>query len=183
MSRPYRHKRPSPGADLKWHDKAACKPEAILELEERRDDRGFFARSFCQDEFAAHGLLPDVVQCNLSYNHRAGTLRATTGEHLGRIDAANLMRALSASGAKVTLCASNPLSTQDDTAASLVRDFGIDVFAVAGEDADTYVADIAQAYGWQSKDGSETLTFRISVPNACTIKDKASAVAGVTSKW
>lgn len=48
---------------------------AILELEERRDDRGFFARSFCQDEFAAHGLLPDVVQCNLSYNHRAGTLR------------------------------------------------------------------------------------------------------------
>ena len=53
-------------------------------------------------------------------------------------ETANLMRALSASGAKVTLCASNPLSTQDDTAASLVRDFGIDVFAVAGEDADTY---------------------------------------------
>lgn len=48
---------------------------AILELEERRDDRGFFARSFCQDEFLDHGLLPDVVQCNLSYNHRAGTLR------------------------------------------------------------------------------------------------------------
>ena len=53
-------------------------------------------------------------------------------------ETANLMRALSASGAKVTLCASNPLSTQDDTAASLVRDFGIDVFAIAGEDADTY---------------------------------------------
>ena len=48
---------------------------AILELEERRDDRGFFARSYCQDEFVAHGLLPDVVQCNLSYNHVAGTLR------------------------------------------------------------------------------------------------------------
>ncbi len=48
------------------------------------------------------------------------------------------MRALVASGAKVTLCASNPLSTQDDTAASLVRDFGIDVHAIAGEDADTY---------------------------------------------
>ena len=53
-------------------------------------------------------------------------------------ETANLMRALTASGAHVTLCASNPLSTQDDTAASLVRDFGIDVFAVAGEDADTY---------------------------------------------
>ena len=53
-------------------------------------------------------------------------------------ETANLMRALVASGAKVTLCASNPLSTQDDTAASLVRDFGIDVHAIAGEDADTY---------------------------------------------
>jgi dTDP-4-dehydrorhamnose 3,5-epimerase len=48
---------------------------AIVELEERRDDRGFFARSFCQDEFVANGLLPDVLQCNLSYNHVAGTLR------------------------------------------------------------------------------------------------------------
>ena len=53
-------------------------------------------------------------------------------------ETANLMRALVASGAKVTLCASNPLSTQDDTAASLVRDFGVDVHAIAGEDADTY---------------------------------------------
>ena len=53
-------------------------------------------------------------------------------------ETANLMRALVASGANVTLCASNPLSTQDDTAASLVRDFGIDVYAIAGEDTDTY---------------------------------------------
>lgn len=53
-------------------------------------------------------------------------------------ETANLMRALVASGADVTLCASNPLSTQDDTAASLVRDFGIAVHAIAGEDADTY---------------------------------------------
>ncbi|HEY5877276.1 MAG TPA: dTDP-4-dehydrorhamnose 3,5-epimerase [Nakamurella sp.] len=48
---------------------------AILELEERGDQRGFFARSFCRDEFEANGLLPDVVQCNISYNHVAGTLR------------------------------------------------------------------------------------------------------------
>ena len=53
-------------------------------------------------------------------------------------ETANLMRALAASGAEVALCASNPLSTQDDTAASLVRDFGIKVFAVTGEDMDTY---------------------------------------------
>lgn len=57
-------------------------------------------------------------------------------------ETANLMRALAAAGAKIALCASNPLSTQDDTAASLVRDFGIDVFAIAGEDTDTYNAHI-----------------------------------------
>ena len=57
-------------------------------------------------------------------------------------ETANLMRALVAAGAKVALCASNPLSTQDDTAASLVRDFGIEVFAITGEDLDTYNAHI-----------------------------------------
>ena len=41
----------------------------------RSDDRGFFARSFCQDEFTQNGLLPMVAQCNISFNHRAGTLR------------------------------------------------------------------------------------------------------------
>jgi adenosylhomocysteinase len=53
-------------------------------------------------------------------------------------ETANLMRTLVASGAEVALCASNPLSTQDDTAASLVRDYGIEVYAIAGEDAATY---------------------------------------------
>lgn len=53
-------------------------------------------------------------------------------------ETANLMRTLVAAGAEVTLCASNPLSTQDDTAASLVRDFGVSVHAIAGEDMGTY---------------------------------------------
>lgn len=53
-------------------------------------------------------------------------------------ETANLMRTLKAGGAEVYLCASNPLSTQDDTAASLVRDFGIHVFAIKGEDTETY---------------------------------------------
>ncbi len=47
----------------------------ILDLETRPDDRGFFARAFCQKEFAQHGLKPLVAQCNTSYNHRKGTLR------------------------------------------------------------------------------------------------------------
>jgi dTDP-4-dehydrorhamnose 3,5-epimerase len=40
-----------------------------------RDDRGFFARSWCQTEFEAHGLNPKLVQCNISFNTRKGTLR------------------------------------------------------------------------------------------------------------
>lgn len=47
----------------------------IVDLEPRTDDRGFFARTFDVAEFAEHGLDTTVVQANLSYNHRAGTLR------------------------------------------------------------------------------------------------------------
>jgi adenosylhomocysteinase len=53
-------------------------------------------------------------------------------------ETANLMRTLKAGGADIVLCASNPLSTQDDVAASLVEDYGISVFARKGEDRDTY---------------------------------------------
>ena len=59
-------------------------------------------------------------------------------------ETANLVRTLKAGGADVCLCASNPLSTQDDVAASLVRDFGIPTFAVRGEDNDTYYAHIEE---------------------------------------
>ena len=47
----------------------------VIELKQISDDRGFFARSFCMNEFEAHGLKPRVAQCNLSYNHKAGTMR------------------------------------------------------------------------------------------------------------
>jgi adenosylhomocysteinase len=53
-------------------------------------------------------------------------------------ETANLMRTLKAGGADAVLCASNPLSTQDDVAASLVEDYGIPTFAIKGEDNDTY---------------------------------------------
>lgn len=48
---------------------------AVIELEKRSDDRGFFARTFDAAEFVAAGLEPAVEQCNLSYNHKRGTLR------------------------------------------------------------------------------------------------------------
>jgi len=48
---------------------------AVIDLELKPDDRGFFARTFDRKEFADAGLEPLVEQCNLSYNHKAGTLR------------------------------------------------------------------------------------------------------------
>lgn len=47
----------------------------LIEVERREDERGFFARTFCRDEFAAHGLDPRVAQCSISYNRHPGTLR------------------------------------------------------------------------------------------------------------
>jgi adenosylhomocysteinase len=60
-------------------------------------------------------------------------------------ETANLARTLAAGGADLVLCASNPLSTQDDVAASLVSDFGISVFAIKGEDHRTYYDHIRSA--------------------------------------
>ena len=60
-------------------------------------------------------------------------------------ETANLAICLRDGGADVVLCASNPLSTQDDVAASLVRDYGIPVFAIKGEDNDTYYSHILAA--------------------------------------
>lgn len=60
-------------------------------------------------------------------------------------ETANLMRTLKSGGADIVLCASNPLSTQDDTAASLVKDFGIRTFAIKGEDKATYYKHLRQA--------------------------------------
>lgn len=47
----------------------------LVDLERREDERGFFARSFCSQEFAAQGLPSNFVQCNISYNRARGTLR------------------------------------------------------------------------------------------------------------
>ncbi len=60
-------------------------------------------------------------------------------------ETANLMRTLRAGGADIVLCASNPLSTQDDVAAALVEHYEISVFAIKGEDNDTYYKHIEAA--------------------------------------
>ena len=47
----------------------------IIDAEPHKDDRGFFARTWCQQEFERHGLNPRLVQCNISFNLKKGTLR------------------------------------------------------------------------------------------------------------
>lgn len=47
----------------------------VLDLERREDDRGYFARAFCQDEFTERGLKPVIAQANVAFNRFAGTLR------------------------------------------------------------------------------------------------------------
>lgn len=47
----------------------------LVDLDKREDERGFFARTFCMHEFEEQGLESFTAQCNLSYNHKAGTMR------------------------------------------------------------------------------------------------------------
>jgi dTDP-4-dehydrorhamnose 3,5-epimerase len=47
----------------------------VLDLDRREDNRGYFARAFCQREFAEHGLKPVIAQVNVAFNKRKGTLR------------------------------------------------------------------------------------------------------------
>lgn len=54
---------------------AKLKGAFVIGLDRKADLRGFFARTFCVQEFEAHGLSPRVVQCNMSYNRHRGTLR------------------------------------------------------------------------------------------------------------
>ena len=68
----------------------------------------------------------------------SGCLHITT-------ETANLALALKDAGAEVALCASNPLSTQDDTAAALVAEYGIPTFAIKGEDNETFYRHIRAA--------------------------------------
>ncbi len=76
-------------------------------------------------------------------------------------ETANLMRTLKAGGADARLCASNPLSTQDDAAAALVANYGVPVFAIKGEDHATYYRHIHQALDHRPQvtmdDGADTV--------------------------
>lgn len=78
-------------------------------------------------------------------------------------ETANLMIALKTGGANLALCASNPLSTQDDVAASLVSDFGIPTFSIHGEDKQTYYKHLNQVLDFHPQitmdDGADLVTL------------------------
>jgi len=80
-------------------------------------------------------------------------------------ETANLAITLRDGGADVVLCASNPLSTQDDVAASLVRDYGISTFAIKGEDNDSYYSHILSALDHKPHitmdDGADLVTIAL----------------------
>jgi len=69
---------------------------AIIDLETISDERGFFARSFCKQEFAVQGMKTNVMQSNISFNHNKGTLRGMHFQHASHSEA-KLVRCISGS--------------------------------------------------------------------------------------
>ncbi|MGH9470871.1 MAG: adenosylhomocysteinase [Terriglobia bacterium] len=96
-------------------------------------------------------------------------------------ETANLAITLKEGGADVVLCASNPLSTQDDVAASLVKDYGISTFAIKGEDNDTYYGHILSALAHRPQmtmdDGADLVTTILTKR-----KDLAGEILGGTEE-
>ena len=96
-------------------------------------------------------------------------------------ETANLARTLQAGGAEATLIASNPLSTQDDVAASLVADWGIPVFAIKGESTDTYMSHVRMALETNPNiiidDGSDVVATMLKEK-----KELASSIIGTTEE-
>ena len=96
-------------------------------------------------------------------------------------ETANLARTLQAGGAEATLIASNPLSTQDDVAASLVADWGIPVFAIKGESTDTYMSHVRMALDTNPQiiidDGSDVVATMLKEK-----KELADTIIGTTEE-
>lgn len=96
-------------------------------------EKGKLRIEWAQREMPVLALIKDEFKRNNTLKgYKIGCCLHVTTE------TANLMITLKEGGAEVFLCASNPLSTQDDVAASLVKDYGVSVFAIRGEDRDTY---------------------------------------------
>ena len=86
----------------------------------------------------------DLIRERFEQKNRLAGIKILACAHI-TTETANLARTLQAGGAESILIASNPLSTQDDVAASLVADWGIPVFAIKGESTETYMRHVRMA--------------------------------------
>lgn len=108
-------------------------------------DRGLAEGGKLRIEWASHQMpVLGLIKDRFAQERPLEAVRISACLHITS-ETANLAEVLKAGGAKVALCASNPLSTQDDVAASLVEDYAIPVFAIKGEDSTTYYSHIHQA--------------------------------------
>jgi dTDP-4-dehydrorhamnose 3,5-epimerase len=119
----------------------------VIELEHHSDNRGFFARAFCQKEFEAHGLVPNVAQCNFALSAKAGTIR---GLHY---------QAPPATEAKLFRCITGAMYDvivdMRPESPTYLQHFGIELSAANRRTV--YVPDMF-AHGYQAlKDGTEVL--------------------------
>jgi dTDP-4-dehydrorhamnose 3,5-epimerase len=119
----------------------------VIDLEQRWDDRGYFARTFCATEFAEHALKPVFVQGNVSFNYRKGTLR---GMHY---------QIAPATEAKLVRCAKGAIydviiDLREDSPTYLAH-FGVELTAESGRAL--YLPEMF-AHGYQTlTDGAEVL--------------------------
>jgi len=108
-------------------------------------DRGLAEAGKLRIEWAAQSMpVLALIEERFRKERPLDGVRLTACLHV-TTETGQLMKTLKAGGAQVALCASNPLSTQDDVAASLVEHDGIPVFAIKGEDNDTYYSHIQSA--------------------------------------
>jgi adenosylhomocysteinase len=133
-------------------------------------EKGKLRIEWAQREMPVLALIKDEFKRNNTLKgYKIGCCLHVTTE------TANLMITLKEGGADVFLCASNPLSTQDDVAASLVKDYGIPVFSIRGEDRDTY-------YGHLNKvlDAKPNITMDDGGDLVSTImKDRGDVLPGI----
>lgn len=126
---------------LKTHKKASAPPTDAVEVSAIRDI-GLAPEGLTRLEWAAREM-PVLGQITRRFEQERPLVGLRIGACLHvTAETANLMRTLRAGGAEVFLCASNPLSTQDDIAAALVRHCGVPVLAAHGEDTETYYRSI-----------------------------------------
>ena len=127
----------------------------VIELERHEDNRGWFARAWCREEFAAHGLPTDLAQTNLSHNAQRGTVR---GMHLQTAPhaEAKLIRCVTGAVHDVVLDLRSESATfKQSFATELSADNGRAVFLPKGI-----------AHGFQTLTDDATLFYQMSAPYA-----------------